>query len=83
MDRIPDYEDLRLEYEAEQERLALRNRKKVCGEKAVYPKCNTCNEKITDEHLYDIDGDICCRACWDHNYLKRTENYIRMEKIYG
>lgn len=83
MDRIPDYNELYDEYEAEQERLAARNRKKVCGERAVFPTCNVCSEEITDDFLYDLDGEITCRACFEWNHLKRTENYIKWEKIYG
>ena len=66
MERLPDYEDLRLEYEAEQERKL-----------AKYPKCDICGEPITDDRFYEIDGDYYCIDCMEHNFIRWTDNYMR------
>ena len=82
MERVPDYNDLYDEYEAEQEASEKRNGRRVIGERAVFPTCSVCGEEITDEFLYEVDGEIICRECFDWNHLKKTEDFIRMEKIY-
>lgn len=65
MDYIPDYADQYAAHEARQER-----------ELARYPKCDCCEEHITDDHFYDIDGFIVCESCLKDNYRRNTSNYV-------
>ena len=62
---IPDYNDLHARYEAEQQ-----------AKLDKLPKCEYCGEPITDEHLYDINGDIICEECLNDNFRKPVEDYI-------
>lgn len=41
-----------------------------------YPVCCMCGERIQDDYLYDIDGDLVCESCLVHEYRKSTDNYI-------
>ena len=41
------------------------------------PKCEICGEPITDEYLYDIDGDLVCEECLKDNYRRSTDYYIK------
>lgn len=63
--RIPDYNDLHALHEAEQERQLRR-----------YPKCSHCKEPITDDFLFNINGDLFCEKCAHDNFRKHTEDYI-------
>ena len=65
MDYIPDYNDLYDEYERERERRLEK-----------YPKCDCCDNHITDEHFYNIDGTFICEACLNSEYRKYTNDYI-------
>lgn len=44
------------------------------------PVCDHCHEHITEEHLYDIDGEIYCEECAKdivkEKFRKRTEDYM-------
>lgn len=40
-----------------------------------YPVCDYCGEPITEDY-YDLDGDLICKECLDHNFKKRIDNYI-------
>lgn len=40
------------------------------------PKCDYCDEHITVETYYDLDGDIVCEDCLDRHFKKRVEDYI-------
>lgn len=64
-DHIPDYNELHDIYEARQER-----------ELAKYPKCDCCDEPITEDILFDIEGDIFCEACMMDNFKKFTSDYM-------
>lgn len=62
---IPDYNDLHREYEARQERELER-----------LPRCSECDEPITDDECYEINGELVCPCCLKENYRKRTEDYV-------
>lgn len=40
------------------------------------PKCDYCGHTITDEHLYDINGDVICEGCLKDHFRKPIEEYI-------
>lgn len=62
---LPDYNDLHREHEARQQRELDR-----------LPKCEYCGKPITNEHLYNINGDVICKECLNDNFRKNTEDYI-------
>lgn len=51
-----------------------------CEEEEKYkrklPICVKCGNRITDEYLYNIDGDLYCDDCGSDLFKKRTENYL-------
>lgn len=63
---MKDNYDLWCEHDAEQEEA----REKL-------PKCSECGEEITDEYLYDIDGELYCDKCMKALFKKPVENYIK------
>jgi formylmethanofuran dehydrogenase subunit E len=65
MDYVPDYTDLYEEHERDQERRLKK-----------YPKCDCCDEPITDDYFYDIDGTYFCERCLKAEYRKKTEDYM-------
>lgn len=56
MEYIKDYTEQHAEYEAR--------------EKARYPECEYCEEKITGAYYYDIDGVILCPECVTQLYRR-------------
>lgn len=64
MCNIPDSLDLFFAHQAKQEQGLSR-----C------PRCCNCGEHITDDYLYDIDGDLYCEDCLDDVFKKPTEDY--------
>lgn len=64
-DYIPDYNDLYAMHERRQER-ALRK----------YPICDSCDERITDDYLYRINGVCICETCLKEDYRRKTEDYM-------
>lgn len=40
------------------------------------PRCHRCNERITDDYLYHIDGEILCEECMKEEYRKDTEDFM-------
>ena len=60
-----DYNDLHALHEAEQER-RLRH----------YPVCVECGERITDDFLFNIDGDLYHEECAKNNFREHTEDYM-------
>lgn len=64
-DYIPDYNGLYAAHERRQER-ALRK----------YPNCAHCEEPITDDYLFDIDGVFYCKTCLNSNFRKDIEDYM-------
>lgn len=65
MSRIPDYNDMFDMYDRARE-----------AELDKLPLCDYCNKPITDEHLYDFDGDLVCEDCLKDNFRKNVEDYI-------
>lgn len=65
MEYIPDYTDLHAEYEREQERRL-----------AMYPRCSSCNETITDDVYYVINDRIYCEDCLNDQFGHSTEDYL-------
>lgn len=47
-----------------------------CDFMAKLPVCDCCNEPITDEHYYEIDGSIMCQECLDYHCKKCVDDYI-------
>lgn len=41
------------------------------------PKCEICGERITDDYLYNIEGELMCEECLKNQYRKKTEDYIK------
>lgn len=62
---IPDPVDLYNEYDARQQR-----------ELQKLPKCEYCGETITDDHYYDINGDVICEECLNDNFRKPVDDYV-------
>lgn len=63
---LKDNADLFAEYDAEQEEARER-----------LPKCDECEEEITDDYLYDIDGVLYCEECMKKLFKKPVENYLK------
>lgn len=40
------------------------------------PKCDYCDEHITADNYYDLDGDIVCEDCLDRYFKRFTDDYI-------
>lgn len=40
------------------------------------PKCDYCNEPITDDFYFEINGDIICEECLKDNFRKAVDDYI-------
>ena len=41
------------------------------------PKCDDCGEPITDDYLYEIDGEILCEECFNDRYRNATEDFMK------
>ena len=64
-DYIPDYTDLFDQHEAEQQRRIDR-----------LPKCDCCDEPVTDEYFYEINSDVICEECLKTHFRKLVDDYI-------
>lgn len=62
---IPDNYDKWLQHESEQEEELQR-----------LPLCCECEERITDEHCYEVNGEYICERCMDENHKKDTDLLI-------
>lgn len=51
-------------HDAEQERNLVR-----------LPKCSCCGERIQDEYLYEVNGELICETCME-DFRKPATNYI-------
>ena len=60
-DPLRDYERWDAEREAELEML---------------PICAECGERVTDDHFYEINGEVICPDCLRAYYRKEIEDYI-------
>jgi hypothetical protein len=61
----PDNYDLYSSHESEQE----------C-ELEKCPECSVCGHKITDNYLYEIDGELYCEDCMNDRFQMSLEDYI-------
>lgn len=41
-----------------------------------YPICDSCGERITDEHLIEVNGDLFHEDCFMEHNRKWTEDYM-------
>lgn len=41
-----------------------------------YPVCAHCDEPITDEKLFDLDGELYHISCFVSQFQKDTEDYM-------
>ena len=64
-DYIPDYNDLYAAHERRRER-----------ELRKYPICDSCDERITDDYLYRINGVSICETCLKEDFRRKTEDYM-------
>lgn len=39
-----------------------------------YPKCCMCGNPITDDYLYEIDGEMYCEDCMEDTFRVDTED---------
>ena len=62
---IPDYNELFDRYDEKQQR-----------EMDKLPKCEYCGEPITNDFLYNINGDIICEDCLNDNFRKHVDDYM-------
>ena len=35
--------------------------------------CDYCDKPITDDHCYEINGDVYCQECLDNNFRKEVD----------
>ena len=63
---VPDNYDMWEAHEARMEAMA-----------DSYPICSHCGERITDERLFDIDGELYHQECAVKEFCKWTEDYIQ------
>jgi len=47
------------------------------AEIAKIPDCVSCGEKIQEEKLWDIFGDIYCDECARKTFYKNTDDYVK------
>lgn len=40
------------------------------------PKCCECDEPITDEHCYEINGEYLCEKCLNDNHRKWVDDIV-------
>lgn len=62
---IPDNYDQWEAHEAKQE-----------AERSKYPVCSYCGEPITEEWMFDIEGEHYHTECAMHEFCKYTDDYI-------
>lgn len=41
-----------------------------------YPICDHCDERITDDYLYRINGVSICETCLKEDFRRKTEDYM-------
>ena len=42
----------------------------------LLPLCSECDERIQDEHCYEINGEYICEQCMSENHRKFTTDLI-------
>lgn len=40
------------------------------------PRCSECDEPITDEYCYEINGEYICEECLEYNHKKPVDSII-------
>lgn len=45
-----------------------------------YPKCDCCQERITEAKFYYIEGKNLCEGCLDYLFAEETEKYIKEDE---
>lgn len=63
--RTPDNYDQWVKHDLEEQRWLKR-----------LPRCCYCREAIQDEDLFDLDGTLYHMECAEHEFKKRTEDYM-------
>ena len=48
------------------------------GREKEYPYCECCDNRITEGHYFNINGDIMCLDCLVENHGRKVENYDPM-----
>ena len=38
------------------------------------PRCSECDERIQDEHCYEVNGEYICPDCMEKNHKKWTDD---------
>ena len=69
---IPDNYDILRQHE---DRMAQRRLR--------FPKCSECEERILDEFLYEINGELFCERCMKDSFRQDTDLYILEEEYEG
>ena len=62
---VPDNYDMWAAYEAKLDAIS-----------DSYPICSHCGERITEDRLFDIDGDLYHPECAVKEFCKFTEDYV-------
>jgi formylmethanofuran dehydrogenase subunit E len=62
---IPDNYEIRRQYEDRMARRRLR-----------FPKCSVCEERILDDYLFEINGELFCEECMKDSFRQDTDMYI-------
>lgn len=44
---------------------------------ASLPICANCRETINGEFLYEFDGELFCEDCFNDEFRKPVDNYIK------
>lgn len=42
---------------------------------ATRPLCSECDEPITDDSCFEINGELICEDCMDENHKKAVDDY--------
>lgn len=61
-DPVADYDRYCAALEREMERL---------------PECACCGNRITDDFLFYIEGDVYCEECMKDNFRRPTDDFIK------
>ncbi len=58
----------------------IRDWDRHCDEEAAQetrlPRCDCCKERIYEDSLFDIDGEILCEDCMNNRYRRDTDDYM-------
>lgn len=62
---MDDYNSLYDKHEEEQER-----------QLSKLPRCCECGNRIQEDKLFDVFGDLYCESCMEKEFMKSTDDYI-------